>query len=41
MTSAQPTVRNANAAEDTGQPSLTLRLWPVLELDDDQFFAFA
>ena len=41
MASAQPMVRNADAAGDTGQPPLTLQLRPVLELDDDQFFAFA
>ena len=41
MASAQPAVHNADAAGDTGQPPLTLQLRPVLELDDEQFFAFA
>ena len=41
MAGAQPAVHNADAAGDTGQPPLTLQLWPVLELDDEQFFAFA
>ena len=41
MAGAQPAVHNADAAGDTGQPPLTLQLRPVLELDDEQFFAFA
>ena len=41
MASARPTVRNADATGDAGQPPLTLQLRPVLELDDEQFFAFA
>ncbi len=41
MASAQPTVRKADETGDTGQPPLTLQLRPVLELDDEQFFAFA
>ncbi len=41
MASAQPAVHNADAAGDAGHPPLTLQLRPVLELDDEQFFAFA
>ena len=41
MTSAQPAVHNPDAAGDTGQPPLTVQLRPVLELDDEQFFAIA
>jgi Uma2 family endonuclease len=41
MASTKPAAHNEDAASDTGRPPLVVQLRPVLDLTEEQFFAFS